>query len=125
MQANEETLDLQGFSYQERSGVLPQLDLALAHCGGWITERRALSPNTIEISLEVHLHGIMGLYSVLIASGLELTRKSHGTLGDLCTLCLYRELCAHTGQVLTLRLELSFLDRLALDTMLATGPATA
>jgi hypothetical protein len=39
-----QSLDIQGFSYEERHGLLTTLTSAFADCSGWILDRKALSP---------------------------------------------------------------------------------
>ena len=120
------TLDLQGYSYQDRTGLLPELTTALTHSGGWVLERRTLSPTTMEFKLEIQLRGIVELYSALIGTGLELTRSTHGTLTDLCTCRQFRKCAAaDPAQVVSLRLELSFLEDVTLHSLLMTGSGAA
>lgn len=126
-----QTIDLQGYSYQDRSGLLPALTLAFTHSGGWVLERRTTSPTTMEFKLEIQLRGIVELYSALIGSGVELTRTTHAMLTDLCT-CRHHNAHApqasrstHSGQVVSLRLELSFLEDVTLHSLLMTGSGLA
>ena len=46
-----QSLDIQGFSYEERHGFLPTLTSAFADCGGWILDRKTLSPSTMEFRI--------------------------------------------------------------------------
>ena len=80
-----QSLDIQGFSYEERHGLLPTLTSAFADCGGWILDRKTLSPTTMEFRLEIQLRAVVDLYSSILASGLELTRAGHLGLTHLCT----------------------------------------
>ena len=66
-----QSLDIQGFSYEERLGLLPTLTSAFADCGGWILDRKTLSPSTIEFRVEIQLRAVVDLYASIIASGLE------------------------------------------------------
>ena len=74
-----QSLSIQGFSYDERQGLLPTLISAFAECGGWVLDRKTLSARTLEIRLEIQLRSALDLYASIVASGLELTR-SGGTL---------------------------------------------
>ena len=71
-----QSLDIQGFSYEERHGLLPTLTSAFADCGGWILDRKTLSPTTIEFRVEIQLRAVVDLYSSILGSGLELTRSA-------------------------------------------------
>ncbi len=120
------TLDLQGYSYQDRTGLLPELTSALTHSGGWVLERRTLSATTMEFKLEIQLRGIVELYSALIGTGLELTRTTHSMLTDLCTCRQHRNrTVTDPAQVVSLRLELSFLEDVTLHSLLMTGSGAA
>jgi hypothetical protein len=127
----ETILELQGFSYEDRQGLLPLLTSAFARCGGWVLERKTISATAMEFRFELQLQGIVELYAALIATGVELTRNTHAVLTDLCT-------CRHHlgkadrlgkgaraggggGQILTIRLELNFLEDLTLHSLLNTG----
>ncbi len=103
-------LDIQGFTYEERSDLLPTLLSAFADCGGWILDRKTLSPRTIELRVEVQLRAALDLYASLVASGLELTRSGHHSLTDLCTCRKHLSSSADLGQVIPIRIEVSFLE---------------
>lgn len=119
------SLDLQTFSYDDRANVLPVLLASLADCGGWVLDRRTLSPSVVELRLKVQLRSIVDLYGSIIATGLELTRASHLSLTDLCTCRKNAMTGTDLGQIVTLRLEISFLEDLTLHSLLAAGSAPA
>lgn len=124
------TVELQGYSYEERQGLLPALTSAFTHAGCWVLERKSTSPLTVEFRIEIQLRAIPELYASLVGAGIELTRGTHAMLTDLCT-------CRHfartypvpsailTSDVLTLRLALSFLEDVTLHSMLMTGSGLA
>jgi hypothetical protein len=118
-----QSLDIQGFSYEERHGLLPILTAAFADSGGWILERKTLSPSTMEFRLEIQLRAVVDLYSSILASGLELTRGGHLGLTHLCT--CRKNLCtpADLGQVVAIRIEISFLEDATLQSVFARPPA--
>lgn len=119
------TLDLQSFSYDDRASVLPVVFTSLADCGGWVLDRRTLSASAVELRVEVQLRSIVDLYGSIIAAGLELTRASHLALTDQCTCRKNATTAADLGQIMTLRLEISFLEDLTLHSLLAAGSAPA
>lgn len=118
-------LDIQSFSYEERQGLLPNLTAALADCGGWVLCRRTLSPSMMEIRLEIQLRSIVDLYASIVSSGLELTRTGHLALTDLCTCRKNLASPAELGQVVTMRLEISFLEDVTLNSLLMVGTIPA
>jgi hypothetical protein len=116
-------LDIQGFSYEERQGLLPSLTSAFADCGGWILDRKTLSPTSMEFRLEIQLRAVIDLYSSILASGLELTRAGHLGLTHLCTCRKNLSTLADLGQVIALRIEITFLEDVTLHSLfLAARP---
>lgn len=120
-----QSLDIQGFTYEERLGLLLAITTAFADCGGWVIDRKTLSPTLTEFRLEIQLRAVLDLYALLIASGLELTRSGHLALTDLCTCRKYYRSIADLGQIIAIRLEISFLEDLTLHSLLATANAPA
>jgi hypothetical protein len=120
-----QSLDIQGFSYEERHGLLPTLTSAFAECGGWVIGRRTISPNSMEFRLEIQLRSVVDLYASIVSSGLELTRSGHLGLTDLCTCRKNLSATADLGQVVSVRLEISFLEDITLHSFLITGNSFA
>jgi hypothetical protein len=118
-----QSLDIQGFSYEERHGLLPTLTSAFADCGGWILDRKTLSPSTMEFRVEIQLRGVVNLYASIIASGLELTRAGHLGLTHLCICRKNLPIPADLGQIVTIRIEISFLEDATLQSVFAKPPA--
>jgi hypothetical protein len=118
-----QSLDIQGFSYEERYGLLPTLTSAFADCGGWILQRKTLSPSTMEFHLEIQLRAAVDLYSSIIATGLELTRAGHLGLTHLCICRKNLSAPADLGQIVAIRIEISFLEDATLQSVFAKRPA--
>jgi hypothetical protein len=116
-------LDIQGFSYEERHGLLPTLTSALADCGGWVLDRKTLSPSTMEFRIEIQLRAVVDLYSSILASGLELTRGGHLGLTHLCTCRKNLATPADLGQIVAIRIEISFLEDATLHSVFAKPTA--
>jgi hypothetical protein len=114
-----QSLDIQGFSYEERHGFLPTLTSAFADCGGWILDRRTLSPSSMEFRIEIQLRAVIDLYSSIIGSGLELTRAGHLGLTHLCTCRKNLSAPGDLGQLVTIRIEISFLEDATLQSVFA------
>jgi methionine synthase I (cobalamin-dependent) len=126
MEHEPQTHDLQGYSYQDRQGLLPNLTRAFTDSGGWVLERKTTSATTMEFRIEIQLHGIVELYSSLVATGLELTRGTHDTLTALCTSRKHIAGSMQPGRrLLTIRLELNFLEDVTLHSLLMTGSGLA
>jgi hypothetical protein len=118
-----QSLDIQGFSYEERHGLLPTLTTAFADCGGWILERKTLSPTTMEFRIEIQLRAVVDLYSSVLASGLELTRAGHLGLTHLCTCRKNLSTPTDLGKIVAIRLEISFLEDATLQSVFTKPPA--
>jgi hypothetical protein len=114
-----QSIDIQSFSYEERTAVLPLLTNSFADCGGWVLDRKTLSPTAIEFRLEIQLRSVLDLYAAILSAGIELTRGAHLSLTDLCT-CRKHLRTADLGQVIALRIEISFLEDVTLHSLLAT-----
>ncbi len=120
-----ESLDIQAFTYEQRNSLLPSLIAAFTNCGGWILERKTLSPSNVEFRIEIQLRAILDLYAAVISTGVELTRSGHVALTELCTRCTHLRLTADLGQIVVIRLELAFLDDVTLHSLLASGSGLA
>jgi hypothetical protein len=120
-----QSLDIQSFSYDDRAGLIPALLAGLADGGGWVLDRRTLSASTMELRVEAQLRSMIELYGAIVAAGLELTRSSHLALTDMCTCRRNAENAIDLGQIVTLRLEISFLEDITLHSLLASGGAPA
>jgi hypothetical protein len=118
-----QSLDIQGFSYEERHGLLPTLTSAFADCGGWILDRKTLSPSSMEFRVEIQLRAVVDLYSSIISSGLELTRSGHLGLTHLCTCRKNLSTRTDLSQIVTIRIEISFLEDATLQSVFAKLPA--
>jgi hypothetical protein len=118
-------LDLQSFTYDDRANVLSLVLNALADCGGWVVDRRTLSASGVELRVEVLLRSIIDLYAAIIVSGLELTRGSHLALTDQCTCSRNAPAISDLGQIVSLRLEISFLEDITLHSLLCAGSVPA
>ena len=118
-----QAIDIQGFSYEDRHGLLPTLASAFADCGGWILDRKTLSPSTMEFRVEIQLRAVVELYSSIIASGLELTRSGHLGLTHLCTCRKNLSTPTDLIQIVTIRIEISFLEDATLQSVFAKPPA--
>jgi hypothetical protein len=118
-----QSLNIQGFSYEERHGLLPTLTSAFADCGGWVLDRKTLSPTTMEFRIEIQLRAVIDLYSSILASGLELTRGGHLGLTHLCTCHKNLSASADLGQIVAIRIEISFLEDATLHSVFAKPTA--
>jgi hypothetical protein len=120
-----QSLDIQAFTYEQRNGLLPELTAAFGNCGGWVLERKTLSPTNMEFVVEIQLLAALDLYAAILAAGVELTRAGHVALTELCTRRKHMSLAAELGQIVSIRLEISFLDDITIHSLLASGSGLA
>jgi hypothetical protein len=119
------SLDIQAFTYEQRAGLLPGLTSAFNNCGGWVLDRKNLSPTNVEFRVEIQLRAALDLYAAILSTGVELTRAGHEALTELCTRRKHLSLSAKLGQIVTLRLEIAFLDDITLHSLLSAGASLA
>src|ERR1700760_2357347 len=75
-----DSLDIQAFTYEQRHGLLPCLTSAFIGCGGWVLDRKTLSPTNMEFRVEIQLRAVLDLYAAILSTGVELTRAGHEAL---------------------------------------------
>jgi hypothetical protein len=119
------TLEIETFSYEERRVIFPALAEALDHCGCWLLDRRPLSFTQMEFYFEAPLRSVLDLYAAFIAAGLELTRTSHEDLTRLCILRKHQEHPDSFPGVITVRLEIAFLEDLKSSPSISPGTPLA
>jgi hypothetical protein len=120
-----DSLDVQAFTYEHRYGLLPELTSAFTDSGGWITERETLSPTNMAFSVEIQLLAVLDLYAAILSTGVELTRTGHGALTELCTRRKHHHITADLGEIVSIRLEVAFLDDITLHSLLTAGSGLA
>ena len=120
-----QSIEIQGYSYEPSEALLRKLNRILVTSGGWILDRRAISSTNYEFTLELELRAILDLYAGIIGAGLELTHANHLALTDLCTCRFFMMGNRELGQIISLRLEVTFLKRMTLGNLLATGCSVA
>jgi hypothetical protein len=120
-----ESLNIQAFTYEQRHGLLPSLASAFNNCGGWVLDRKTLSPTNMEFQVEIQLSAVLDFYAAILSTGVELTRAGHDALTELCTRRKHLSLSAEPGQIVAIRLEIAFLDDVTLHSLLSAGPSLA
>jgi hypothetical protein len=101
---------LRGRSFEDHQEFVPVLLETMASCGCWLLERRELPPNATELRFELLLRSVFELYSGLLSCGVELSRDSHTRMKSLCTVRDHNPHRATRRRVITVRLELIFVD---------------
>jgi hypothetical protein len=103
-------IELRGRTYEDHREIVPVLLDTMAGCGCWLLEQRVVSPNATELNFELHLRSVFELYSGLLSSGVDLSRDSHTCMKSLCTVRDHNPHQSKRRRVLTVRLELIFME---------------
>ncbi|HSY37509.1 MAG TPA: hypothetical protein VK814_17280 [Acidobacteriaceae bacterium] len=103
-------IELRGRSFEDHQEFVPALLDTMASCGCWLLKRRELPPNVTELNFELLLRSVFELYSGLLSCGVELSRDSHTRMKSLCTVRDHNPHRARRRRVLTIRLELIFVE---------------
>ena len=77
-------LQMKAISVVEPARLVQVLTGAILGCGGWVLSRGANDIGTVNMLFEFERQACMDIYSVLIASGLELSPNGHMRFTELC-----------------------------------------
>ena len=77
-------LQMKAVSGEEPSRLVQSLTGAILGCGGWVLSRGANDTGLINLLFEFERRACVDIYSVLIASGLELSHVGHVRFTELC-----------------------------------------
>jgi hypothetical protein len=77
-------LEMKAVSVEEPSQLLKMLTGGILGCGGWVLSRGASDTGAINMLFEFERQACLDIYSVLIASGLELSQNGHIRFTELC-----------------------------------------
>ncbi len=105
-------IDLRGRCVDDQKQVVPALLDAMASCGCWLLERREVPPNATRFRFELQLRSVFDLYSGMLSCGVDLSRDSHTCMKSLCTIRDHNPHRARRRRILTVQLELIFVDEL-------------
>jgi hypothetical protein len=104
-------INLRGRSFEDHQEFVTALLDTMASCGCWLLKRRELPPNATELKFELLLRSVFELYSGLLCCGVELSRDSHTLMKSLCTVRDHNPHRATRRRILTIRLELIFVEQ--------------
>jgi hypothetical protein len=77
-------MQMKAISIEEPSRLVQTLTGAILGCGGWVLSRGANDTGTISMLFEFERQACVDIYSVMIASGLELSQSGHIRITELC-----------------------------------------
>jgi hypothetical protein len=112
--------EIQSFTYERRSVLMPRLSSAVADSGAWLVERRTPAPERVELVFELRAAVVVDLYGAMAQAGLELSRSAEQTLVALCARGRHLGRRHRPAQPLCIRLEIRFLEDAPLSTAIGS-----
>jgi hypothetical protein len=77
-------LEMRAISTGEPARLVRTLTGAIQGCGGWVLSRGANDTGLINLLFEFERHTCIDMYSILIASGVDLSPSGHKRFTELC-----------------------------------------
>ena len=98
-------MQMQAVSVQEPGRLVRVLTGGILGCGGWVLSRGANDTGRVNLLFEFERQVCVDIYTVLIASGIELTQNGHTRFTELCQCTrLGPEACG--GEIASVDLEI-------------------
>jgi hypothetical protein len=86
-------LEMKAISAEEPSRLVKTLTGGILGCGGWVLSRGASDTGMVNMLFEFERQACLDIYSVLVASGLELSPAGHVRFTELCQCTRSRQEC--------------------------------
>src|SRR5579863_4114456 len=77
-------LEMKAVSAEDPSRLVKTLTGGILGCGGWVLSRGASDSGTVNMLFEFERQACLDIYTVLIASGIELSQNGHSRFTELC-----------------------------------------
>ncbi len=77
-------LEMKAVSQEQPARLVKTLTGGILGCGGWVLSRGATDTGVINLLFEFERQACLDIYSVLVASGLELSQTGHVRFTELC-----------------------------------------
>jgi hypothetical protein len=77
-------MQMRAISLEEPCRLICTLTGAILGCGGWVLSRGSNDTGAVNMLFEFERQVCIDIYTVLIASGLELSRSGHIRFTELC-----------------------------------------
>lgn len=98
-------LEIKAASTVEPSQLVRMATGAILGCGGWILTRGMSDSGRVTILFEFERQACVEIYTVLIASGIELSRTGHLRMTELCQ-CTRNHLSACGAEIASIEIEI-------------------
>jgi hypothetical protein len=99
------SVQMRAVSMAEPEGLVQTLTGAILGCGGWILSRGANDAGLVNLLFEFERQICIDIYSMLVATGIELSQSSHIRFTELCR-CTRFSAAQSVGQVACIDLEI-------------------
>jgi hypothetical protein len=77
-------MQMKAVSIEEPSRLVQSLTGAILGCGGWVLSRGANDTGAVSMLFEFERQACVDIYSILIATGVELSQNGHIRFTELC-----------------------------------------
>lgn len=77
-------MQMRAISLEEPSRLVQTLTGAILGCGGWVLSRGANDTGGVNMLFEFERQSCVDIYTILIATGIELSRNGHVRFTELC-----------------------------------------
>jgi hypothetical protein len=98
-------LQMRATTAEEPSRLILNLTGAILGCGGWVLSRGANDAGTINMLFEFERMSCVDMYTILIATGLELSQLAHLRFTELCQ-CTRSHFEDIGGEIVSVDLEI-------------------
>jgi hypothetical protein len=114
-------MQMKAVSTEDPSRLVQALTGAILGCGGWVLSRGANDAGRVNMLFEFERQACMDIYTILIASGLELSQNGHIRLTELCQ-CTRSQQRECGAEIASVDLEVQTFAPEITETMQASGP---
>jgi hypothetical protein len=115
-------MQMKAVSTEDPSRLVQTLTGAILGCGGWVLSRGANDTGKVNMLFEFERQACVDIYTILIASGLELSQNGHVRLTELCQ-CTRSQQRECGAEIASVDLEVQTFSLEIVDVMQPTGPA--
>lgn len=115
-------MQMKAVSTEDPSRLVQSLTGAILGCGGWVLSRGANDTGRVNMLFEFERQACVDIYTLLIASGLELSQNGHVRLTELCQ-CTRSQQRDCGAEIASVDLEVQTFPPEMTDRMQTSGPA--
>ncbi len=114
-------MQMKAVSTEDPSRLVQALTGAILGCGGWVLSRGANDSGRVNMLFEFERQACVDIYTILIASGLELSQNGHVRLTELCQ-CTRSQQRDCGAEIASVDLEVQTFPPEIVDVMQTPGP---